>query len=200
MSAEPTFRLAFFVLLGGVFVMRAYFSLRVRRAGERLRPDREAIEREGRGMFAVRVLMFFVLLAWLALYTVNPPWMGMLSVPFPNWLRWAGFALGLSSLGFWTWTQSALGKEWSPQLQLREEHHLVNTGPYAGIRHPLYTAMIGYGAGLALVTANWVFVVLAVAMLAGLAARVPKEEQMMLKEFGEEYEAYMQKTGRFWPK
>jgi protein-S-isoprenylcysteine O-methyltransferase Ste14 len=60
--------------------------------------------------------------------------------------------------------------------------------------------MIGYGAGLALVAANWVFVVLAVAMLAGLAARVPKEEQMMLKEFGEEYEAYMQKTGRFWPK
>ena len=60
--------------------------------------------------------------------------------------------------------------------------------------------MFGYGTGLALVTANWVFVVLAVAIIAGLFARVPKEEQMMIEEFGEEYKAYKQKTGRFFPK
>jgi len=200
MTTESVFRVAFWVLFGGVFVMRIYFALRVSRAGERVMPDRQAVEQEGRGMFAVRVLLFFLLLAWLALYAINPPWMEVLSVPFPGWLRWVGFALGLASLGFWVWTQVALGKEWSPQLQLREEHHLVTTGPYARIRHPLYTAMIGYGTSLALVTANWVFVVLAVAMIAGLFARVPKEEQMMIEEFGEEYKAYMQRTGRFFPK
>jgi protein-S-isoprenylcysteine O-methyltransferase Ste14 len=163
-------------------------------------PDREAVEREGRGMFAVRVVLFLLLLGWLALYAINPSWMGVLSVPFPDWLRWVGFALGLVSLGFWSWTQVALGKEWSPQLQLREEHHLVTTGPYSRIRHPLYTGMLGYGTGFALVTANWVFVVLVVAIIAGLFARVPKEEQMMIEEFGEEYKAYMHKTGRFFPK
>lgn len=200
MAAESTFRLGFWILLGGVLVMRVYFSLRVRQAGERVMPDQEAIEREGRGMFALRVLMFLLLLAWLVLFTINPPWMGALSVPFPDWLRWVGFALGLASLGFWTWTQLALGKEWSPQIQLRDEHRLVTTGPYTRIRHPLYTAMIGYGAGLALVTANWVFVLFAVAVIAGLAARVPREEQMMIKEFGEQCEAYMQRTGRFLPR
>ena len=200
MTTESAFRIAFWVLFGGVFVMRVYFSLQVRRAGERVMPDREAIKREGRGMFAIRVLMFFFLLAWLALYAINPAWMEVLSVSFPGWLRWMGFALGLASLGFWAWTQVALGKEWSPQLQLREEHHLVAIGPYARIRHPLYTAMIGYGTSLALVTANWVVVVLAVAVIAGLFARVPKEEQMMIEEFGEEYKAYMQRTGRFFPK
>ncbi|MFB0537332.1 MAG: isoprenylcysteine carboxylmethyltransferase family protein [Anaerolineae bacterium] len=200
MTTESAFRIAFWVLFGGVFVMRVYFSLQVLRAGERVMPDREAIKREGRGMFAIRVLMFFLLLAWLALYAINPAWMEVLSVSFLGWLRWMGFALGLASLGFWAWTQVALGKEWSPQLQLREEHHLVATGPYARIRHPLYTAMIGYGTSLALVTANWVVVVLAVAVIAGLFARVPKEEQMMIEEFGEEYKAYMQRTGRFFPK
>jgi protein-S-isoprenylcysteine O-methyltransferase Ste14 len=60
--------------------------------------------------------------------------------------------------------------------------------------------MLGYGTGLALVTANWVFIVLAVAVIAGLFVRVPKEEQMMIEEFGEEYKAYMQRTGRFFPK
>ncbi len=200
MTTESIFRVAFWILFAGVLVMRTYFALQVRRAGERVMPDRQAIEREGRAMFAVRVLMFFLLLAWMVLYAIYPPWMEVLSIPFPDWLRWVGFALGLASLGFWTWTQVALGKEWSPQLQLREGHHLVTTGPYARTRHPLYTAMIGYGTSLALVTANWVFVVFAVVAIAGLFARVPREEQMMIEEFGEEYRAYMQRTGRFFPK
>lgn len=200
MTTESIFHIAFWVLFAGVLAMRIYFALRVRRAGERVMPDRQAVEHEGRAMFAVRVLMFFLLLGWLALYAINPPWMEVLSVPFPGWLRWVGFALGLASLGFWAWTQVALGKEWSPQLQLREEHHLVTTGPYTRIRHPLYTAMLGWGTSVALVTANWVFIVLAVVAIAALFARVPREEQMMIEEFGEEYKAYMQRTGRFFPK
>ena len=200
MNTESIFRIAFWILLAGVFVMRLYFSLRVRRAGERVMPDREAVEREGRGMFAARFLMFLLFFGWLVLYAVNPPWMPALLIPIPVWLRWVGFFLGLASLGFWIWTQAALGKEWSPQLQLREKHHLVTMGPYSRIRHPLYTAMFGYGASLALVTANWVFVVLAVVVITGLFARVPREEQMMIKEFGEEYKAYMKRTGRFFPK
>jgi protein-S-isoprenylcysteine O-methyltransferase Ste14 len=111
-----------------------------------------------------------------------------------------GFAWGLASLGFLAWTQAALGKEWSPQLQLREEHHLVTTGPYARIRHPLYTAGLGYVTSLALLTANWVFIVFAVVVIVFLAARVPKEEKMMIEEFGEEYKIYIQRTGRFFPK
>jgi protein-S-isoprenylcysteine O-methyltransferase Ste14 len=200
MPTETIFRLAFWVLLAGVLVMRIAFALRVRRAGERVMPDRQAVEREGKGMFAFRVLMGCLLLAWLVVYAINPPWLEALSVPLPDWLRWAGFALGLASLGLWTWTQVALGKEWSPQLQLRDEHHLVATGPYTRVRHPLYTAMIGYGIGLALVTANWGFIVLAVVIIAGSVARLPREEQMMIERFGDEYTTYMRRTGRFFPR
>jgi protein-S-isoprenylcysteine O-methyltransferase Ste14 len=200
MTTEADFRIAFWVLFGGVLVMRLYFSLRVRQAGERVMPDREAVEREGQTMFGVRVLMFLLLIAWLVLYAINPSWMGVLSVPLPDWLRWVGFAVGLASLVLWTWTQAVLGKEWSPQLQLRGEHHLVTTGPYARMRHPLYTAMFGWGVGVALVTANWVFVVMAVAVIGGTVARIPREERMMIEEFGEEYKAYMKRTGRFFPR
>ena len=100
----------------------------------------------------------------------------------------------------WTWTQAVLGKEWSPQLQLRGEHHLVTTGPYTRVRNPLYTAMLGWGVGVTLVTANWVFMVMALAVIGGMMARVPREEQMMFEEFGEEYRAYMKRTGRFFPR
>jgi protein-S-isoprenylcysteine O-methyltransferase Ste14 len=200
MATEAVFRIALWALFFGVLVMRVSFAVRVRRAGERLMPDRRAIEREGPVMFAARVLLFFLLLAWLALYAIDPAWIGVLSIPLPGWLRWAGFALGLASLGFWTWTQVALGTQWSPQLQLREEHHLVTTGPYAHVRHPLYAAMTVYGLSLALVSANWVFVILAAAVGIGMAIRIPREEQMMIEEFGEEYRAYMRRTGGLVPR
>ncbi len=200
METEQTFRIAFFVLLGGLILMRVYFALRLRQAGERFMPDQQAIEREGRGMFIARVVAFFVLLALLALYAIGSPWMNALLIPLLTELRWAGFALGLASLALFTWTQVALGKEWSPQLQLRAEHHLVYTGPYERVRHPMYTAMLGMGTAFALVTANWFFVLLALVMIVGLVMRVPREEQMMVEEFGDEYKAYMQRTGRFFPK
>jgi len=58
----------------------------------------------------------------------------------------------------------------------------------------------GVGIGLALLTANWCFVLFAVAMIAGFVIRAPREERMMLEAFGEEYQVYMQRTGRFFPK
>jgi protein-S-isoprenylcysteine O-methyltransferase Ste14 len=198
-TAESTFRMAFWVLLAGVLAMRVCFSLRVRRAGERVMPDREAIAREGRGVFAIRVAAFFSLLAFLVLYALDVPWMDLLSIPFPTWIRWGGFALGLGTLVFWTWTQSELDKEWSPQLQLRQEHRLVTTGPYARIRHPIYAATMSIGIAFALVTANWVFVLLATLSAGMLVVRVLREEQMMIEKFGDKYRVYMQETGRFVP-
>jgi protein-S-isoprenylcysteine O-methyltransferase Ste14 len=200
MDTDTLFRILFWILLSGVLVMRVYFAIQVRRAGERILPDKQAVKREGRGAFAFRVVAFLLLIAWLVLYALNPSWMQALAIPLPAWLRWAGVALGLASLGLWTWTQVLLGKEWSPQLQLRGEHHLVTSGPYAWVRHPLYTAMFGWAVSVALVTANWVFVALAALSIVGMITRAPREEQMMLEQFGEEYKAYMQRTGRFFPK
>jgi protein-S-isoprenylcysteine O-methyltransferase Ste14 len=200
MTPNATFRIVFWVLLGLVLVMRVYFTSQTRRAGERVLPDQAAIQREGKVVFATRVVLFCLLIGFLALYAVRPDWVETLSIPIPDWLRWAGFILGLGSLALWTWVQAVLGKQWSAQLQLRGEHRLVTTGPYARVRHPLYTAMFGYALSLALVTANWIFVILTLAIIFGLAARVSREEQMMIEAFGEEYRAYMHTTGRFFPK
>jgi protein-S-isoprenylcysteine O-methyltransferase Ste14 len=63
----------------------------------------------------------------------------------------------------------------------------------------MYSSLFGLGAAFALVTANWVFVALALVVIAGLFARVPREEQMMLAEFGDEYREYMHRTGRYFP-
>jgi protein-S-isoprenylcysteine O-methyltransferase Ste14 len=146
------------------------------------------------------VAAFFALMAFLGMYSAGMAWIDLFLFILPGWLRWMGFALGILSVAFMTWTQVTLDTQWSAQLQLRENHHLITTGPYARMRHPLYTSVFGWGAALSLLTANWIFVAVSVLAIIGLIVRIPKEEQMMIEAFGDAYKAYMRRTGRFFPK
>jgi protein-S-isoprenylcysteine O-methyltransferase Ste14 len=200
MTSESCFYWAFLLLLVGMIAMRVFFMIKVRRSGGRLMPGKEAVKREGgKGFIILRVAAFFALLAFLGMYIAGMAWVFGFSFTLPAWLRWLGFALGILSLAFMTWTQVTLDTQWSAQLQLREHHHLITTGPYARIRHPLYTSTLGWGVALSLLTANWIFVAVSVLAILGLFLRVPKEEQMMIEKFGDEYKAYMLRTGRYFP-
>jgi len=200
MSTETIFRIAFWILFGGLIVVQIYFASRVRQAGEQVKADRNAIEREGWGYAVVRTVASLALIGFLVLYAISPAWLGVLSAPFPDWLRWAGIVLGGASFALYAWAQATLGKEWSPHLQMREQHHLVTTGPYARMRHPIYAAYIIFMTSIALITANWFFIALLVVSVVVLALRIPKEEQMLIEVFGEEYRTYMQRTGELLPK
>src|SRR5215217_1841324 len=101
---------------------------------------------------------------------------------------------------FWR-SHADLGRNWSPSLQLREGHELVTGGVYRSIRHPMYASMWLWGVAQALLLQNWI------AGWAGLVSfvplyllRVPREERMMLDEFGEEYRSYMNRTGCIIPR
>lgn len=200
MTSEPTFHSLFWLLLGAVLVMRLYFVVRLRQRGERLLPDRKAIQQEGQRLFIFRLTSWLLMLGLLVSYALNLAWMDRFLIGIPDGLRWLGFIVGVISVLFWTWTQITLGREWSPQLHLQEKHTLITAGPYAHIRHPMYTSIVGFGVGLALIAANWIFVVLAALVIAGLFLRIPREEQMLIEEFGETYRAYMQRTGSWYPR
>jgi protein-S-isoprenylcysteine O-methyltransferase Ste14 len=201
MELESSFYWAFLLLLVGLLTMRVYFMVKVRRSGGRLTPDMDAVRREGgKGFILIRVVAFIALLAFLGMFIARMAWIQGLSFYLPFWMRWIGFAIGILSLAFMTWTQATLDTQWSAQLQLRENHHLITSGPYARIRHPLYTSTLGWGLALSLLTANWIFVGVSVIAIIGLILRVPKEEQMMMDKFGDEYKSYMLRTGRYFPK
>jgi protein-S-isoprenylcysteine O-methyltransferase Ste14 len=201
MTTESTFRLAFGILLAALLAMRIYFMVKVRRAGGRLMPDKQAVAREGgRGVFVVRVIAFFLLMTFLVMYLIGAKWIDIFLFPLPAGLRWTGFVIGLVTVAFWTWVQVTLDTQWSAQLQLQKEHRLITTGPYSRIRHPLYVGMLGWSFSLLLLTANWIFVAVCALSAGGLLYRIPKEEQMMIEAFDEEYKAYMKRTGRFFPK
>jgi protein-S-isoprenylcysteine O-methyltransferase Ste14 len=201
MMGEISFRVALAILLGLLVAMRGYFVWKVRRAGGRLAPDREAVQREGgKGVLVLRTMLFFMLIAILGMYLLGMAWIGFFAFPLPAWIRWIGFGFGLVTVTFWAWTQVVLDTQWSAQLQLQPGHRLITTGPYAHLRHPLYTGLIGWTVALILLTANWIFVALCILSVAGLVWRIPREERMMIKAFGDEYRAYMRRTGRYLPK
>ena len=105
-------------------------------------------------------------------------------------------------IGLWLFYKSHadLGTNWSITLEVREQHRLITQGVYRRIRHPMYSAMVLYSVGQALVIPNWVAGpsnCVAFAILVSL--RVHAEEQMMSEAFGDEYAAYAARTKRLVP-
>jgi protein-S-isoprenylcysteine O-methyltransferase Ste14 len=116
---------------------------------------------------------------------------------------WA-IVLGTIVYAFALWlfrrSHKELGRNWSITLEIREKHKLVCAGPYALVRHPMYTSFLLMALGQALLLSNWA---VALAGLAGFAVlffpRVGKEEHMMLENFGPQYLAYMGRTKKIIP-
>jgi protein-S-isoprenylcysteine O-methyltransferase Ste14 len=93
-----------------------------------------------------------------------------------------------------------LGRSFSYTLQIREQHRLVDSGIYRYIRHPMYAAFLVWTVAQAMLLPNWIVGLCAPLVLAILLAiRVPREEQMMLRTFGDSYKDYMSRTARFIP-
>ncbi len=116
------------------------------------------------------------------------------------WL--VGLGAFVFAAAIWTFrrTHKELGRNWSISLEIREKHKLISTGPYATVRHPMYTSFLLMGLGQMLLLSNWV---VGLAGLVGFAVlfflRVGKEERLMLEFFGPEYRAYMDRTKRIIP-
>lgn len=119
----------------------------------------------------------------------------------PDWLPLIGLALLLP--GFWLFWRSHvdLGRNWSVTTQLREDHALITNGVYAHIRHPMYSAIWLIFAAYPFLIHNWIIGPAGIVTFGVMyIVRVPVEEAMMRQAFGDEYDAYVARTGRLWPR
>jgi protein-S-isoprenylcysteine O-methyltransferase Ste14 len=88
-----------------------------------------------------------------------------------------------------------LGKEWSLTARLVEGHKLATSGPYAYVRHPIYTGMLGMLVATGLAISHWAALVAAlVIFFFGTAIRVRSEEKLLREAFGEQFENYAQRV------
>ena len=145
-----------------------------------------------------------LVLAWVGFF-VPLIWVASPAFSFAEYpLRTGPLVAGVMCfvLGLWLFYRSHadLGTNWSITLEVREQHRLITQGVYRLIRHPMYSALVLYSVGQALVIPNWVagpLNLIAFAVL--LALRVRAEEKMMVQQFGDEYTGYTARTKRLVP-
>lgn len=145
-------------------------------------------------------LLFLGMFLAPLLYAVTD-WLDFANYALPAWAGWLGVLLLAGAvLVFWR-AHADLGLNWSPSLEIRQEHELITRGIYGVIRHPMYASQWLWVIAQPLLLQNWIagFLNLLV-FIPFYFLRVRAEEQMMIDAFGTQYQEYMRTTGGVLPK
>jgi protein-S-isoprenylcysteine O-methyltransferase Ste14 len=117
----------------------------------------------------------------------------------PRWevspgLAWAMFALVLTGVAFAWWARATLGNLWSGHVTRKADHRVVEQGPYALVRHPIYTGIILSALATA-VARGRTDALIGVALVAlGFYMKARLEERFIGAELGSEYDAYRKRV------
>jgi len=124
------------------------------------------------------------------LFGAPVPALAMPLFPSESWIPWV--AVVLAALGFaltW-WARLHLGKLWSAAVTLKEDHSIVGSGPYAYVRHPIYTGIL-VGLLATAIARNTLSGLLGVGfVLLGFVLKLRQEEEFLTTRFGAEYLDY----------
>src|SRR5262245_31780819 len=104
-------------------------------------------------------------------------------------------ALGL---GFSVWARLHLGRNWSQQVVVKEDHTLIRTGPYRYVRHPIYTGVLLGMLGMAIAIGQWRALLGFAFMLVSFTIKSRYEERRMRETFSE-YADYQRRTAALIP-
>jgi protein-S-isoprenylcysteine O-methyltransferase Ste14 len=100
-------------------------------------------------------------------------------------------AVMLMGLALTWWARIHLGGLWSSAITRKEKHRIVETGPYAFVRHPIYTGLIIALLATAAIEATLVALLGALLIVLGLWVKARAEERFLSTELGPEtYEFY----------
>ncbi len=196
MTSESTFHTVAVLVLAACLPIGLYFRIKSMASGEKL-------ARREEGLFLMIGLRLCGILVWVVMiaYLINPSWVAGASISLPDWLRWAGACLGLFVVPpLWFWTFRSLGKNLTDTVVTRREHTLITQGPYRWVRHPFYVVVFLFGLSMSLVTANWLLATLGFVVMAILVTRTRIEEAKLTERFGNAYQEYANRTGKFFPR
>jgi protein-S-isoprenylcysteine O-methyltransferase Ste14 len=108
---------------------------------------------------------------------------------------WLCIAAEAAGFAFCWWARIHLGKLWSGEVTLKPDHHVVDSGPYAIVRHPIYTGILL--AALATMAAKGTIpgVLGALLLVVGLWLKARLEENFLRQELGAEaYDSYRRRV------
>ncbi len=181
---------AFFPVLWVVFVLYWRIKAADTKANQRLEPAASGV---------LRLLIFLLAIALLSIPRIPLPWLYLQLWPSGYWPFWLGAALAVTGLLFAVWAREHLGRNWSSSVTIKQGHELITTGPYAVVRHPIYTGILAgfLGMAIAISQVRGLIVVALVLFVFWLKLRI--EEEWMRSQFGETYATYARNTAALLP-
>jgi protein-S-isoprenylcysteine O-methyltransferase Ste14 len=105
----------------------------------------------------------------------------------------------VAGLLFAVWAREHLGSNWSRSVTIKQDHELITTGPYAMVRHPIYTGFLAGFLGTAIALSQVRGFVAFVLILVILGVKLRMEEQWMRSQFGATYATYAHQTAALVP-
>jgi len=139
-----------------------------------------------------RLLVWGVWLGWIILFNQNfrPGLLAERFVPLGPAAAYTGLALTVVGLGFAAWARFAIGRNWGGAITVQKGHKVVRNGPYAVVRHPIYSGFMLATFGTALVIGQVGGLVSTALVVLCWGYKAHLEESFLVEQFGTEYEQY----------
>jgi protein-S-isoprenylcysteine O-methyltransferase Ste14 len=168
----------------GIFVFGSIaFSAWLMRRDPALLASRLTLNQKGTAGWDRVFLFTFIALwfVWLAVMAIDARRWQVLHMPL--WLNAVGGVLIV--LGFLATMPVFLANSFAaPVVRIQEERgqHVIDTGPYAIVRHPMYAAAILYLVGMPFLLGSWIGLFFVPLYIAGMAPRALAEERLLAHE------------------
>jgi protein-S-isoprenylcysteine O-methyltransferase Ste14 len=181
-------------ILSWIWAAFGIYWLFAARGGKAAQTAENPLHRLGR--LAVLVITFTLLFAEHV--RIGP--LGYRFLPRIPAVAISGFVLTLAGMAVAVWARVHLGQYWSDKVVLKMDHQLIRTGPYARIRHPIYSGvLLGVGA-TAIVLGEWRGVIAFALLLTNYSIKARREEDVLASAFGEQFVAQKRRTGFLFPR
>ena len=113
----------------------------------------------------------------------------------PPDLAWTMVVLAAAGFAFCWWARIHLGKLWSGRVTRKEGHRIVDTGPYALVRHPIYTGVLTAAIATAALKGSVHALIGICLLLVAYQFKARLEERFLSEELGtESYSAYRKRV------
>jgi len=180
----------FFFALWIAFLLYWQFKAVGAKATQRLEPAASRI---------LRSLAFLIAILLLSTTSIPLPWLYRPLWPAGLFGFWLGATVTVAGLLFAVWAREHLGANWSRSVTIKQNHELITTGPYAVVRHPIYTGILVGFLGSVIALSQVRGLIAFALVFVALWVKLRMEEQWMRSQFGQTYVSYAQHTAALVP-
>ena len=148
---------------------------------------------------ATRTVAILIAVALMSLPNIPIPWLYRHFLQPPLVCFWIGAAVTVAGLLFAIWARVHIGRNWSSAVTIKQDHELITSGPYALVRHPIYTGLLTALLGTALAMTEYRGLIAFLFFFFPLWYKLRLEEKWMRAQFGQTYADYSRHTAALIP-